>query len=196
MNGINGTCWLKKKKRNRFRIFSIASKCSQACGVSAVKPDDKNVYSRAVIKERVSQSKLSITQYPWRTITRATTYTLQYAISVLLSEWIDLNTLKKWNHKNVEMTILVFNRGLCVKLLLDQQRLPANQLRPEKFRDLFSLTWTVNCNKYTSVFVQITQMIKALFTQQNHTLMPAVHFVWPILLNISAVIHLHCSDCI
>ena len=31
---------------------------------SAVKPDDKNVYSGAVIKDRVSQSKLSITQYP------------------------------------------------------------------------------------------------------------------------------------
>lgn len=51
---------VKKKKK----IFSIPSKCSQACGVSAVKPDDKNVYSEAVIKKRVSQSKLSITQYP------------------------------------------------------------------------------------------------------------------------------------
>lgn len=48
--------------KNSFRIFSIPSK--QACRVNVVKPADKNVYSATAIKERVSQSKLLITQYP------------------------------------------------------------------------------------------------------------------------------------
>lgn len=50
--------------KNSFRIFSIPSKCSKARRVNVVKPDDKNVYSGTAIKERVSQSKLPITQYP------------------------------------------------------------------------------------------------------------------------------------
>lgn len=50
----------KKKKKKQFQ----PQQTLPACGVNAIKPDDKNVYSRAVIKERVSQSKVSITQYP------------------------------------------------------------------------------------------------------------------------------------
>lgn len=50
----------EKKKKKQFQ----PQQTLPACGVNAIKPDDKNVYSRAVIKERVSQSKVSITQYP------------------------------------------------------------------------------------------------------------------------------------
>ena len=57
---------IKEKKRKKlFQDIFHPQQTLLACGVSAVKPDDKNVYSRAVIKERVSQSKVSITQYPW-----------------------------------------------------------------------------------------------------------------------------------
>lgn len=52
------------KKKKLFQDMFHPQQTLPACGVNAVKPDDKNVYSRAVIKERVSESKVSITQYP------------------------------------------------------------------------------------------------------------------------------------
>lgn len=57
---------LVKKKRNFSGYVSSPANALKhvRSSSSAVKPDDKNVYSGAVIKERVSQSKLSITQYP------------------------------------------------------------------------------------------------------------------------------------
>ena len=63
-------------------MFPSPSKHSEAWQVVAVKRDDKNVYRGTAIKERVSESNVSITQNPLLLITRATAETLNSLISL------------------------------------------------------------------------------------------------------------------